>query len=651
MAYFVKYRIRFKDEHNATPANWRIDIMPKDGTVIATPITLRPAANPLTLEYPNSDESKRSWIMGRNATIRYVYTGADGEPLPEEFFDTDERFHRVEIYKNEVLDGVYYVKPDNGQYDYRYPPFEITLTAVDGLAYSKSVNYNMYDAGLLKYGRITLYEAIVYRALQQVIDATVPVNVINSLMPSNAAIGTRLLNGTYLHTDIYYDFEKGPTSVYEALESFCKTFYSRMMVVRNQIWIIRSSDLYEDQVSADQYTSDSAVTTIDLPGFVNQIGPKVGMYDGVAVKFNATIRLVPAIKKAVFNVTYKSINRIANFAWLGWNGTDYPGWTRFNDNIRIGNAGTASIEDPYRLVVYRDPAPPTFTRIAQNTAPIIDKHDLAEFSFRYKFNGCTSFSVAVLAFDNDVPGLVFWLSSSGDWVSAALEEPTYIEIQRSGKKRSGSYSVKASPISRNKDSSFFSQPLNLQVAVHVPVGKWNEAGPNYNPALGPSDDGVADPNIEVWPMKLGVISTGSKGRTLTVTNKADYSYIQDDETFTFIDTGEEGLSNTLFVADNVVETWHSSKDGVTSKDVEEHMARANVDQYAKSLRTFESSIYSNTIELYNLVEVDKMPGKRFMILRDKYDVKKCIHDILVEEVLPEQGADVNYVETDVEDEE
>ncbi|WP_343692761.1 hypothetical protein [Chitinophaga sp.] len=648
MAYeVVKYQISFQDEHYATPANWRIDIRPFGGVLPAEPIVLTPAGAPLVLEYTNSDESKRSWIVGRKATIKYVYTGGENIPLPTEFFDTDERYHRVEIFKNDVLDGVYFIKPDSGQYDFRFPPFEVTLTAVDGLAFGKTVNFNMYQDGQLKYDRVTLYEAIVQRGLYQTIDSTVPVNVINSLYPSNIEAAQKLLLGSYVHTDMFYDFVKGPISTYDMLEYFCINFYSRVFIANNQVWIVRSSDLYQDEVGIDQYV-DSAVNAITVPSFINVLGPGVGLFDGVPVDFNGNIRLVPAVKKATFKVEYKSINRLVNFTWLGWTGTDFPGWTRFG-NPPIDRVGTATIDDPYRLVVYRDPVnPSTIEYLYQSVDSIMGKHDLLEFSFKYKFNGTTNLTVSIMADDPTITGF-FRLDSSGSWVYDFGSDPTYIQIQRSGKKRDGSFSIKANPLSATKESSHFPNAMRIRISIYLPTGQYNPAGPDYNPLLGPPEDGVANPNVEFWPMKIGVISTGATGRDLTITNNANYSLEQDETSFQFIDTGEVGLSNTLFVSAGVpAATWNSAKAGVTARDIEEHMARANVDQYAKSITTFESSVYSNTIQMYNVFKVDTIPGKRYMMLSDSYKVKKCIHNVLLEEVLPEGGASVTYVETDIE---
>lgn len=644
MAYILKYHIEFVDLHFSTPATWRIEIWPREGSPVVNPQVLIPAEAPLVLEYMNTDESKRSWIVGRKATIRYVYSGESGVPSPAEFFDRDERYHQVRIYKNNRLDGIYYIKPDSSRRSYAFPPYEVELAAVDGLAFAKGTNFDIYHGGKVRYDHVTLHETLVTRSLNKAVGYPVAMGMVNTLRPENLPVGSRLLTGMSAHTDMFYDFVDGPIPIYEVLEGLCKSFYARLFLAAGQAWFIRTPDLYQDSISADQYEPDGTGTLAPIPGMLKRIGPNPNNAHGVPIRGNADLNRVPAVKKATFKVSYKAINQLQNYDWNIFSNGDFAYWERDNPAMIVQRAGSGSLLDPFRLFIPY-PQPPSTTMHIQQYTPenSVSQGDIVSVSFRYKWGNTTSFKIIIKAgiLGPGTGGAEYWtLDQSGDWKYTEGVEPGYITVSRSGKKQEGSFEIKSKPIPYLINRPFPPGRVRIQIMPADPP-------PPLNPGDPPLDPGEPD-GISVYLIKLGISPLSATGRELTITNNAEYSHVQDKDEFKFIDTGVKTLSNTLFVGDVPARNWGSSKPGITPRDIEQHMAQANVDEYAKSIETFESNVYSNSIEFYNIFTVDGLQG-RFMPLRDKYDVRKCEHALLLEEILPEQGANTTYQEKDTDE--
>lgn len=645
--YFNKYYFEFQDSHVTYPATWRVDIMDSQGDVPTDPFLLTMGASPLSLQRTNTADSKDVFFIGEQANITYVFDGNPNIPLPIEFFEATERRYRVEIRKNGNIYGVYFIKPDFCQYpdQYRFPgeivPFEVQLKAIDGLGYAEGTLFNIYaDSGLLFYEITELYDIIMTRALAQILDAGTIINVINTLLPENIGLTTRTFFNLFVHTDQFYDFVKGAQSVKDVIIAFCKTFYASIFMAQGQLWFIRTQDLDQTTFNADQYISDSIVNDLSLPDFVLTVGPDPSSFDAMPVDEIATITMIPAIKRAEFEVIYKSINQVNNFDWSQFDGTDFAGWTRAA-GIEVNRAGLGTVIDPYMLQIPLNQIVGGFKFLQQIRFGIINPGDIVEMSFKYEFFNCKRVQLFISV--GDVlggPDHRFRLDSGGNWV---FDGPglTAIEIGRSGKKKIGSFSIKSIPIpGLYPDETSMAANSDIQISILAPLD-----------AI--TDDGPGDAYIKIGPIKLGNIGISSEGRHITITNQADFTQVKEKVDFNFIDTGENGLSNTIFVLDGFdfapAENWDNDKPGVNEADIEFHMSKAHIDQYSRSLTMWEGKLYSNVINFYNLFELSHMPGKRFMQLNDQYEVRTCTHQITMLEVLQEGNSTVDYLEYDVEE--
>lgn len=648
--YFNKYYFEFQDSHVTYPATWRVDIMDSQGDVPTGPFLLTMGASPLSLQRTNTADSKDVFFIGEQANITYVFDGNTNIPLPVEFFEATERRYRVEIRKNGNIYGVYFIKPDFCQYpdQYRFPgeivPFEVQLKAIDGLGYAEGTLFNIYaDSGLLFYEITELYDIIMTRALAQILDAGTIINVINTLLPENIGLTTRTFFSLFVHTDQFYDFVKGAQSVKDVIIAFCKTFYASVFMAQGQLWFIRTQDLDQTTFNADQYISDSIVNDLSLPDFVLTVGPDPSSFDAMPVDEIANITMIPAIKKAEFEVKYKSINQLFNYDWSQWDGTNFAFWNRMEvpgNPLILNRTGTGTPLDPYNAYIGYNP-PLLSQAIAQATAlNTVFAGDRIEISFKYKWTNCTKFFIRVRAGDNTQ--FYVTMDESGNWFYTFGISNGRAYIYRTGKKRTGTFSIQTPPIPQKITGNIdFPANANLEIQISTPQDSNTQ------------DDPIALSAIEISAIKIGIIRTDDAGRHVTITNQADFTQVKEQIDFNFIDTGEDGLSNTIFVLDGfnfaAAENWDNNKPGVNEADIEFHMSKAHIDQYSRSLTMWEGKLYSNVINFYNLFELSHMPGKRFMQLNDQYEVRTCTHQITMLEVLQEGNSTVDYLEYDVEE--
>ena len=649
MAYELTYTMSFRDKHHLTPADWRVDILADVDMPPASVITLIPAKNPLRLEYTNSDENKTSWILGRKATITYVVTGAPGEPGVDVFFDTDERFHRVEIYCNNELDGVYYVKPDAGQHPYSHTPYTIAITAVDGIAFAKTIPFAILKNNVLDYRKMSFVQTLISRSLYQMADVGSYLYMVNAVRSADIT-SLHPLGGLNIHTDIFYSVVDGPVSVFDVFEYFCKTYYARMFPAKGRYWFVRTPDVYPDTVTIHGYRDDVNAVRID-----EDINIRVSADTTPAVDNTPTIRMVPAVKTAKFTIDYESINQLVNFDWSDYDGS--PGGDGFADWGTLFSApqpvqhGDGSADNPYSVflpyqdALYNGSSLGFITQITSNTGQrYYTAGDIVQVAFKYFFTNVTKFYFAVEATGDS--GHAYHLNADGTWTETIGTIRDYEwSVTRSGRKRDGNLELQSQPL-----PSALGKDIYLTVTLFYP----NEKSYHTPAEDGDIIDVPVPPGVEgvdVYAIKMGVVGISAKGRNVTGINQSLYSREQEQQDLKFLDTGQPGLSNTIFAGNTpatavpVIAGW-TTPANTTPIPLEHIAAKSNVDGYAKSLRSFEGTLYSNTIQFFNTFTVDTLAGRKFITLSDKYDVETCKHDVLLEEVLPENAATVRVIETD-----
>lgn len=637
MSYFNKYYLEFSDGNLANPIDYRIDILDSQGATPTNPFKLTHGTPALTSKRVNDDEDKKVGVFGKEITITYVYTGNANEPTPDDFFDADERRFRIEVRVNGTLNGVYYAKGDLSSAPYDAPPYNVQVKAVDGLNYAKSVKFNLLQDGLLLYDYIDLYQAIMTRGMLQIVDPDVKLSVLNSLYPTNIVAGLKLFFNCYVHTDNFFDFTSGPKTVYDALNYIATSFRLRIYLEDNILWAVRIQDLTYSVFNIDQYSGPSTAETI-VVDMVASAGPSVA-YDSLPLATgNRNSRA--AYKRVQYKAEYRAINRLINFDWRAFS-TGFDDWS--SDVVDLSRRGSGTIIDPYKAFLPYDAGNPGTTHIQQEvpftqTIPptLIGPAfvgDRLELTVPWKVFNVDSFKIRIRIQSNN-PGSVHYLSSGGSWTPGVS---TFIEIKRSKKKQQGSYSIITDPIPKNDFDT-----VNYAVWLEI-----------YSPTGLVDFDGLETPGVEIFPIKLGINNSSSKSFITVAENAGNYSLIKDEEPFQLFDNGDIYSANVLVVNTGEfvpIDNWDSDKANVAPNDLEYHMTRSYIDQYSKSVRVWEGTLFSNVLKYFQLIEFAHIPGKRYMQINDSVDHQNCTHNVMLLEVFDEGNAEINYTEYDIEDE-
>lgn len=639
--YFNKYYFEFRDDIGfGVPVTWRVDIMDSEGAVPADPILLEMGATPLIFERFTDDESKDGRIVGEQATIEYIYTGALNEPEPEEFFEASERRFRVEIRRNGVLNRVFFIRPDECQYPEIYPPYTVVLKAVDGYSFAKGIPLNVYqESGLLLYDKVQLYDLIMTRGLLQTLEPSTPIRVLQTLYPDNIEPGEKMLFGISAHIDIFYDFVTGAKTVHDVVSSFCQNFYARCFNSQAKTWFIRTQDLDLPTFTVDEYADADTVTEVAVPDMVKLVGTSEA-YDGVVIMPAPLINMQRAVKRAEFEVEYKGINQVLNFDWSEFDGTMFDNWdTQLISPITVQQIGSGTPTDPYMMFIpFAQPPGPDFKEIRQVIPDAAELGDCLDVQVKVIFSNTKLVRIRVTLRDTG-GDTVYAMDSSGKWQPGAGSPVTSILIARSGKKRLASFQVKSEPIPVSvPGTTEQTGPFQIRIQIDPPTD-FEDLEPS-------EEDGVA-----FYPIKIGVFSVPSKGRQLVAINQAEFSHVLDTQAFDFIDTGGEGMSNTLFTGEPLVpaSNWDNDKPAVQEADIERHMAEAYIDQAPRSPKGWEGAIRSNNIDFHNVIEFTYRAGVRFMQITDRYTVHNGTHEMKLQELFDEGNADVDYTEFDREE--
>lgn len=648
MAYSKTYTLKamggvpLMDSHEIHPAEWTLDILDDQGNSGSVPVTLLAAEEWLELERIDTSDDKAINIIGEQATIKYEYTGLVDVPLPNHFFDADERRFRLEIYQNGTIRGVYYIRQDSCKYQFKAPPYTVTLTAVDGLAFIKTLPWNAYtDAGLLDYRWMSLYEIMIERGLLQIIDDT-EVNVINTIRPENIVGDDSFLNDLYVHSDQFIDFVEGPDDVYTMLEKICRQFYLRLHISQNKIWIERLPDMNQSVIVAENYIS-GVLNPLPLPTINRTIGDSTSGNDATIVDGFADLAMFPAIKKVKYSLNYKAINQLSNFDWSNYTGTYFPFWNQDNSEDETpARSGSGTIDDPYvARLPYTTNENDYIAQKTSNQSVFISSGDIIQFVIPYYWANTSHFRVIIYVDGASGSGLIF-LNGDGTWFQSP-DGTDGISIDRSGRKRNGNTTIKSVPAPGNVG---IDRPL--VVRIYYPTKR------TYNiPAQDGDfkDDPLSGDYVDISPVSLGISTISSAGRNIIDINNSRVSSEKDSLPYNFIDTGISTISNTIAVSDTGTpsDRWSAAGAPADKQDIERHMADANIDQYARAVYGFEGDLYSNTIDFWHKFTFDVISGKTFIMMTDRYIVPTCTHTCNMQEILPENGAITNYQEFDIED--
>lgn len=629
------YTLPFVDYFGLT---WRVDLLQKDGPITADPFILEGSETPLILDRKNNDEDKFSGIVKTRATISYVIRN-DSDPAPETFINIEDDEYLIEVYRDGALYWKGFMNSENNTYDWQPRPFVFSITGTDMTFQDSIPVYLNDDDGILLYDYITIGDFLNRSLLFSASYDNPSVKVLYNKKPTEIGVG-QITDSLYMHTDAVYSFSDGPQFVTDALLNFLNSLGARLFYSSGSYWIQYLPEIGSSPQQIVTVTPDNPNGVIGFNVDISSTMSNAANAGAIYLNRTAQVQVNKALKQQTVNYDFKPINRVVNFDWRTDTQSPFDGWegdaTGFFQRV-----GTGAADDLFRLRIpdfddsgarsiwYRVPVKvgqrveATFRSKSFLTLPAPDAVDYEVYTK----------ALILLVEAGTLGGLQQrYLSTGGQWLvpsGGGAGEAEYYHIasrpdaDNEGEVHILSESIPALP--GITDYEILVIILDSEISPEPPPGS------TYY--------------TELYPVFAGVYNNPYVSATTRVVNNSRYSYVADDRKLFYMDTLDEGYSNTFFYKLDSGEYLAVPGDNWDGKTLERTTTTMFADQQARPYPNIIGDFLSNTLELHHSVVLVDMDNKETMILRDTYDVRKSIHKIAVSEIFPEGAATVSYTKT------
>lgn len=291
MAYGKIYEFIFQSSNGATV---EIDVL-KDGYAGAS--TQRPLGGAPVL---------RQQLSGGVAGSSLAFTPechVDGEF--SQFYTTDAKEYKVELYRNNAKIWSGFIVPELYSEPDIAPPYDVNITAADGLGELKRYNF-------LPYGKVTLHA--LFTNLLSYTGQSLDINYISKLTYSGTAY-----NAFFTNTYIDLDYKVGE-NCYDVLQYLLATFHATISYY-NGCWLIaRENDVTFNASGKPVYITDAGVASAYADGLMDVTAMGAG---GLWPVEFTTSTVDPALKSVEVKAPWNLVSGLANSAML-----EDSGWTK-----------------------------------------------------------------------------------------------------------------------------------------------------------------------------------------------------------------------------------------------------------------------------------------------------------------------------------
>lgn len=602
--YEVQYTFSFDDIKGA---QWRGELCLKNGPVTPTPTQLMFSGEPLVFEVKNNDEDKFESILQTELRLQYMYTGATGEPHPETFIVIESDDWLTNIYKNGSIYWRGFLNPDSNSYPWIPTPFAFTMKASD-FSFLKGVPINLDDDISFLYDFITIGEFI-NRTLFYGVGYDDPIlNIVYTPKPDIIGV-SQITDSLFVHTDAFYDFEKGPMFAWDALAIFLSSIGARMFHSQGAYWLQYISDIGNITAQILQ------ITPLNLSGvLLPSISPIIYMGNGLGdgVVYTGTTQEIivqRSLKQKEFNYVFKAINQLINFDWRDFTEPEtFPGW-QVSSTQNVTRVGLGTLADTYKLRIFdRSPGvilPFTAQNITANTGQRL------QIQARIVGNFAKDVGVGLMIGPDGGDQIV--LTAGGEWIPRLATGVDNISFPISIPNTNiAAVDILSAPIPPVADVSIIRFFLFYPRVVDsgLPVGETLY--------------------VDISPVFVRRFNDLYVQVNETVNNDRLFSYVADPQSLFFIDRADDNLSNSLFYDDSgtmralPLNDW----DGRTIDEI------ATLQQAVQqSGRTYNvmGTFQSNSLTFDQGVLLRDKSLLNTLVVRDKYSVKSAFRDLLVAE--------------------
>lgn len=271
-----KYRLQF--ESILTGIVYRLDFLDQkhqyDPDIY--PLYLTGTGNPLIKTTANQSEDKTEPILATTLGINLI----NNELFTvNEFAKADERTWFMILYKDDEVDFQGWLLPDPTQDEYSDPEYPIALTATDGLASLKGVNFGnpaifTFDADMNKiytqqYGLFG-WSYLVKICLDWLNYDYGNTTLVSSLR-NNGAYDEQFWGNVSTWGDNYYDGTGSPVDVYTALSNLLSAVKLTIVQYKGSFVLVNWNDLYYSNkpLQAADYNLSFYTFNTDMTGIIN----------------------------------------------------------------------------------------------------------------------------------------------------------------------------------------------------------------------------------------------------------------------------------------------------------------------------------------------------------------------------------------------
>lgn len=619
--YSLTYQLNFQDQ---LLSNWRIDFSLKDGPIASEPIQLIGSGTPLSMERKNRNENKFEPIITTITTIEYIYRG-DSDPVPETFIDIDNDTWLISVYQDGSLNWKGFLTSDNNSFPWVPAPFAFSLSATD-FAFMDSTVIDLNDVNKFLYDYVTIGDML-NRTLFHATGYDSPVlHILYSKKPT--VIGAGLItNKLYIHTDAFYDFIDGPMFITDCLTAFLRDIGARIFYDNGAYWMQFIEDI------ALPVQSIITITPTDLVGTISDnfdTAVVISNLPGAELIYTnrSQNRLISRpLKQQIFNYTLKGINKLLNFDWRDFDGNKYTSWTRFISNLVLTRSGSGSIGDPYHNIMSGGGNTDTGDFIGQTV--IVHPGERVELNVKayvYWSQG-VYMDIGLQPFGGI--GNTYTLDSSGRWVEAPSPVAPEDRKLLTGSKtnRLGTLQIVSDVIPSGGAVSY---TLFFNIIGPVPADDPND----------PLPPGEYVRN-EILPVFLRLFDSSYIKYRETVANQRRYSYVADPAEGFFMDGAGSSLSNTIYYDVAGVKTA-LPRGNWSGKSIDEISVVQHANEQNKPTNSVMGEFRGNTLKFYQSAILYDLGGVSCIQIRDSYDVRKCIHKLMVTEIIGDADHTYTY---------
>lgn len=615
--YNIQYRMEFQDIYLSS---WRVDFLLKNGIENVTPIRLTGTGTPIKFDKKNNNEYKFEPIIKTQCSIQYLYQGLPGEPSPETFIVIDNDDWQVQVYQDGLIKWRGFINPDNNLYDWVPAPFAFMITATD-FSFSEGQKMNFADdEGRMVYDHITIGDFI-NRTLFHTVGYDDPVlNIVYSKKPDVIGAGN-ITDSLYVHTDAFYDFEKGEMFAYDALKRFVSSIGARLFHWDGAYWLQYISDIGSALQPILQITPGNLSGEV-----ITQLTPfsYMGNGPGDSVVYNSNtqqIMINRSLKQKNFTYKLKAINQLKNFDWRDYTPPrTLPNWT-VNPTLNIDRMGSGTINEPYRLRVYDRLPGQSVPRMEQAISVLPGQR----LRIQIKVNGhyARDFGIGVRLGD-------------------VLADPSYVMDS------AGNWGPRLTP---GTDNTLF--PVSIPNTDTVTVDILTAAIPadaqegtaylvlSYpRPVLSGIPPGEQF-YIDYYPVSMQRYNDLFVQFDETISNDAKFSFVADPEELFFLDKQDANLSNNLFWDNGGVKEPLPLKNW-SGENLDEYVTKQQGIQQAERTINVIGTFSSNSLDFQQSILLrDKSLLPTFM-LRESYEVKQGRRSITAVEQLVFTTQTINW---------